>query len=83
MAGAGVASALPCYERQQHTPAAVAEFEAAKRQAAREGSWLLPALGGVALGLLTSFLKGACKARGRGYRKAKAGEELSPLAPQE
>ena len=61
----------------------MAEFEAAKRQAAWEGSWLLPALGGVALGLLISFLKGACKARGQGYRKAKAGEELSPLAPQE
>jgi 3',5'-cyclic AMP phosphodiesterase CpdA len=52
----GVTAGLPCYERTAHVPAAVAQFQSAKQQAAMM-SWALPMLVGVVGGLVLS----ACK----------------------
>ena len=58
VATTGVTAGLPCYERSTHVPAAVAQFQSAKQQAAMM-SWALPMLVGVVAGLLLS----ACKRR--------------------
>ena len=52
----GVTAGLPCYKRSTHVPAAVAQFESAKQQAAMM-SWAFPMLVGAVGGVLLSAAK--------------------------